>query len=419
MDSQSDTTFVLSEVAESLDTTKEPVKLELSTMTSKTTVVQSQRLKYLQVRGFYSSKKISLPPTFTQEFIPANKDHIPTNETAKAWPHLEHLQAEIAPLQECEVDLLIGYNCSQALLPREIVAAEKDEPYAQCTDLGWSIVGQSNPCPNYGDAIGISHRIIVRKVIPDLSPSVDLQSEVHYVNRTKVRDITLSEIVKALELDFSEKAIDDNHVSQDDLKFLSKLREGIKQDESGHYEMPLPFRDERPKLPDNKVCAVHRLKGLEKRLRKDKTYYNDYIKFMDDIISRGDAEKIPEEELDNSPAWYIPHHGVYHPHKPGKIRVVFDCSAKYQDTSLNDHLLTGLDLTNTLVGVLCRFRKGSVAFMCDIERIFHQFRVKGEDQDYLRFLWWEQGNLDMTPSVFRMKVHLFGAASPPAVPTLA
>lgn len=253
----------------------------------------------------------------------------------------------------------------------------------------------------------------MRKVIPDLNPSVDLQSEVHYVNRTKVKDVTPSEIIRALELDFSEKGIDDNHVSQDDLKFLSKLKEGIKQNESGHYEMPLPFRDERPNLPNNKACAIHRLKCLEKRLRKDKTYYNDYVKFMDDIISRGDAEKIPDEELDRSPAWYIPHHGVYHPHKPGKIRVVFDGSAKYKDTSLNDHLLTGPDLTNTLVAVLCRFRKGSIAFMCDIERMFHQFQVKKEDQDYLRFLWWEEGNLDTAPSVFRMKVHLFGAASSP------
>ena len=137
------------------------------------------------------------------------------------------------------------------------------------------------------------------------------------------------------------------------------------------------------------------------------------MNFMKDIITRGDAEKVPEEELNNHPVWYIPHHGVYHPQKPGKIRVVFDCSARYQDTSLNDHLLTGPELTNSVVGVLCRFRKGPVAVMCDVERMFHQFHVRPEDQDYLRFLWWENGDLDSLPSVFRMKVHLFGAASSP------
>lgn len=45
--------------------------------------------------------------------------------------------------------------------------------------------------------------------------------------------------------------------------------------------------------------------------------------------------------------------------------------------------------------------------------MFHQFHVAPRDQDYLRFLWWERGNREALPSVFRMKVHLFGAASSP------
>lgn len=92
---------------------------------------------------------------------------------------------------------------------------------------------------------------------------------------------------------------------------------------------------------------------------------------------------------------------------------MFDCSAKYQGVSLNDHLLTGPELTNTLVGVLCQFRKCPVAIMCDIERMFHQFHVKAEDQDYLRFLWWDNGDFQAQPSVYRMRVHLFRAASSP------
>lgn len=54
-----------------------------------------------------------------------------------------------------------------------------------------------------------------------------------------------------------------------------------------------------------------------------------------------------------------------------------------------------------------------MAIMCDIERMFHQFHVKTEDQDYLRFLWWENGNLEAQPSIYWIKVHLFDAASSP------
>lgn len=249
---------------------------------------------------------------------------------------------------------------------------------------------------------------------PEPKVTSKLKSEVHYVCKTRIKEMTTPEdVLKVLESDFSERLGEEANLSQEDLRFLTKMKEEIRHKEDGHLEMPLPFKQSRPELPNNKPCAVQRLMCLERKLKRDQKYRTDYMNFMKDIISRGEAEKVPEEELHKQSAWYIPHHGVYHPQKPEKLRVVFDCSARFQDMSLNDHLLTGPELTNTLVGVLCRFRKGPVAIMCDVERMFHQFHVKHEDQDYLRFLWWENGDLESPPSVFRMKVHLFGAASSP------
>lgn len=95
LDTQSDTTFILDEVAQDLNTNKENVSLPLSTMSTKSTVIPCQKLTGLQVRGYISSKKI--PPVFTQEFIPANRLHIPTSETALKWPHLEQLSERILP----------------------------------------------------------------------------------------------------------------------------------------------------------------------------------------------------------------------------------------------------------------------------------------------------------------------------------
>nr|XP_021329350.1 uncharacterized protein LOC110439121 [Danio rerio] len=414
LDSQSDTTFILQEKADGLDADKKHVQLKLSTLSTRDSVIQSERLSGLQVRGFYSSKRILLPVTYTREFIPANLNHISTPKTARAWPHLEHLAEEIAPPIECDVGLLIGYNCSQALLPREVVSGKDNEPFAQRTDLGWTIVGGADPCVDYGDAMGSSHRIIIKEVTPKLS-SDQLPNEVHYICRTQVKEIiTPPDVIKVLESDFSERKVKESHFSQEDRRFLSIMEEGVRITADGHCELPLPFKEDRPYLANNKSCAEHRLQCLKKRLERDKQYCNDYTTFMNETIERGDAKRVPLEELDKSSTWYIPHHGVYHPQKPGKIRVVFDCSAKFKGVSLNDHLLTGPELTNTLIGVLCRFRKGPVAVMCDIERMFHQFRVRDEDQDYLRFLWWDNGDFHLSPSVYRMRVHLFGAASSPA-----
>lgn len=50
---------------------------------------------------------------------------------------------------------------------------------------------------------------------------------------------------------------------------------------------------------------------------------------------------------------------------------------------------------------------------CDIKRMFHQFHASPQSRNYLRFLWWEGGKLAKEPKEYRMKVHLFGAASSP------
>ena len=410
LDTQSDTTFIVRDVAETLNAEKELVTLKISTITTRTKLVSSLKLKELQVRGVRSKTRIRLPTTYTRDHIPANRAHIPTCRTAKDWPHLEHLADEMSPQLDCKVGLLIGYNCSQALLPLDVLSGEEGQPFAQKSVLGWTIVGCTQ---GYDDEIGVSHRIIARQVLPPVKSSCKLKNEVHFVYRNKIKEVvTPSDIVKVFESDFVERNNEEGTVSQEDLQFLAKLREGITHRRDGHYEMPLPFKEDVINLPNNKTCAEHRLRSLKRRLEGDKVYYRNYTAFMEEIVSRGETERVPEIEMDR-PAWYIPHHGVYHPQKPDRIRVVFDCSAKFQKTSLNEKLLTGPDLTNTLVGVLCRFRKGQIAIMCDVERMFHQFRVASQHQDYLRFLWWEGGNMEIEPSVFRMKVHLFRAASSP------
>ena len=52
-------------------------------------------------------------------------------------------------------------------------------------------------------------------------------------------------------------------------------------------------------------------------------------------------------------------------------------------------------------------------FVADTEATFLQVHVAECYRDLLRFLWWENGNLDQQPSTYRMTVHLFGAGLSP------
>ena len=83
---------------------------------------------------------------------------------------------------------------------------------------------------------------------------------------------------------------------------------------------------------------------------------------------------------------FIPPYWVYHPSKPGKIRVVFDCSAEFDGRSLNRELLTGPDLTNQIVGVLTRFQQNRIAFMADIEAMYYQVMVSEHQQTFIKFV---------------------------------
>ena len=117
---------------------------------------------------------------------------------------------------------------------------------------------------------------------------------------------------------------------------------------------------------------------------------------------------MPEDQVaaKSGQLWYIPHHSVYHPKKPNKIRVVFDCSARFGGTSLNDQLLQGSDLTSCLISVLSGFRQQPVAFMRDIDAMFHQVRVCDTQRDFLSFFWWPHGNLDRDLAEYQMNVEL-------------
>ena len=51
--------------------------------------------------------------------------------------------------------------------------------------------------------------------------------------------------------------------------------------------------------------------------------------------------------------------------------------------------------------------------MCDVEAMFHQFKVFETHRNFLRFLWWEDCDTTKRPVEYRMTVHLFGAGSSP------
>ena len=175
-----------------------------------------------------------------------------------------------------------------------------------------------------------------------------------------------------------------------------------------HYSLEIPFKQNPPNMPNNREIAEKRLRSLENNLMKDEKKKEKYVTEIKKLLTNSYAEEIDESKSPQGLTWYLPHHSVFNVNKPDKLRVVFDCSSKFQGRSLNNSVLSGPDLANNLVGVLLRFREKKYAVTADIEAMFLQIKVPEIHRDALRFLFWRDGNPGSEVKTYRMTRHLFG-----------
>ena len=401
----SNVSFVSQTLCERFNLQGPSTELLLTTMQQHNARVKTRKISGLEILDYHRECVIKLPVAFTRDLVSANRSQIPKPEVAREWKHLKPFADKLTPYHpDAEISILIGNNCPRAIRPREIVAGEDDEPYTQRTVLGWGVIGRVCKSRNKEDGDkGVCNRVAA--------------SEIHsrFAFSTKAKEIIDPEkVLRVLETDFVETSTKNKPYSVEDERFLRILDDGVKKRPDGHYEMPLPLKSDNVLLPNNRQLAVKRWNQLNARFKKNPKFFADYQTFMKDVISQC-AERLPVDplEVQDGNVNYVPHTGIYHPKKPGQIRVVFDCSAKFNGVSLNDYLLQGPDFMNDLLGILCRFRQESVAFMTDIKRMFHHFVVAEEHRDLLRFLWWLDGDPLKEVVEYRMKVHLFGASSSP------
>ena len=360
---------------------------ELTTLTQ-----EKMNIESAVVNLSVSKMKDSMGPNYTIEATVLPKLNIDltgrsTQVDVERWPHLKDL--EIPELEIEQVHLLIGQDSSDLLIPSEVRRGGPGEPFAVLTPLGWAINGPVNP-------LGNSSRI-----------SCFIRSS---------REIE-SDLKRLWEIEGAHN--EEKAWSVSDHKAVNKWNSTLQVKEN-HYSMSIPFKAEHPTLPDNKSMAEKRLKSLSKRLDKDETLKKQYTGEVHKLVEKGYAEVVSEDALhEDGKVWYLPHHPVINPKKPDKCRIVFDCAAKFCGQSLNDHVHQGPDMANSLVGVLLRFRQHAVAFMADIEAMFHQVQVTPEDRDVLRFLWFENDDTSQPLRVFRMTAHLFGGVWSPSCANFA
>jgi hypothetical protein len=383
LDEGSDVTLCSDSLVKRLGAKGNPREFTITTVNQTTQRRRGVELN-LQVSAVGGNDVIDLRRVWSVEKLPISLESCPTNADVGKWRHLEGII--IPEISSAQVEMLIGSDTPEAFWVEEQRRGNRGEPYAIRSVLGWTIVGPTGK-------------------------GLKANRSVHF-QQTGMLDVQLERMWNT---DFPDSCTDTRTgMSVEDKRALSTMV-STKEREGDNYKLGLPWRDNQVNLPNNRALAVTRLGHLRRKLLNTDELCSLYRETMEMYIQKGYAQPIDDEKVcEPGKVWYLPHHPVCSPHKPGKVRIVFDCAAKYRGTSLNDNLLQGPDLINSLVGVLVRFREQPVALVADIEAMFHQVKVRDIDRDALRFLWWSDGNMDCPPTEYCMTVHLFGATSSPS-----
>ncbi|XP_045483078.1 uncharacterized protein LOC123688551, partial [Harmonia axyridis] len=262
-----------------------------------------------------------------------------------------------------KIDGILGVSIFWDLICAGQINLGRGEPSLQKTRLGWIIAGQIN------GKVSDSRR---KKVVCNLSTNVALEEQIQ----------------KFWEL---EEFGHEKRFSKEEAQCEQGFRKSTKRNQEGRFVVELPFRTNIDELGESFKMAHRRLMHMERKLEKTPQIKEQYHQFMREYIEMGHMSKVNDTEFadTHNHTNYLPHHGVYKEDSlTTKCRVVFDGSAATSTgVSLNNVLMVGPQLQDTLFSITLRFRKHNVVITADIEKMFRQVLIKEEHRDLQRILW--------------------------------
>ncbi|GBO37081.1 hypothetical protein AVEN_95846-1 [Araneus ventricosus] len=265
------------------------------------------------------------------------------------------------------IELLIGADVARKLLtggykllPSGLVAIE--------TRLGWTVMGRTRR--EKGDE------------------NTDL-----IVTSMLTREISETDLWNLDVIGIKDQAEKQSKIEQEEaarqhfLKTLKRLPEG-------RYEISLPWLEGLQPPANNRIIAEGRLRRTIKTLQSQ-NLLRDYEDVFHEWLEEDIIELVNISRLDDLLCTYLPHRAVIKENSTTKIRPVFDASAKQKNGSyLNSCLEKGPNLVELIPSILNRFRLGTFGVIADIKKAFLQISIDDIDRDYLRYLWFENGDPD-------------------------
>ena len=241
------------------------------------------------------------------------KDNIRIGSELINIADLQNKYPQLAPINLTQytyedVEVIIGQDYYHAVRPIEfILGDDKNSPRSVRLPIGWVISGPLPPSVN-------STSSCFKYVVEDSSLSDQIKSwyELESYGAFKQVDARSAADKHALSI-LNSETIHNGEISI----------------------VPMLWIDSNVSLPNNYYSSLAQFKTLEKRLSKDPELRERYAETIREDIRKGyvvtvqphDPRKCSDRE------WYLPHHPVVNPNKPGKVRRVLNGASKFHGTS--------------------------------------------------------------------------------------
>jgi len=319
------------------------------------------------------------------------------------WPTIktqyDHLSLlDLPAIDSSLVTVLIGRDVRDAndILKYAKPPSGVDAPEAILTHFGWCVIG---PVPDRlfsHDIFYDATSVCKVSVVPTDTEMKDL---IERFWSTESFGVTPTEVTKYTAKE--QRALD--------------ILESTFKNLGGKCQVGFPWATDNPYFPNNRDVALRAFEQLERRFERDPEYAKMFDVQIQEYISLNFVKRIetPEQHPPKMLFYLIPH-GVEHPHKPGRKRVVFNGSRKFQGVSLNSQLLAGPNLLNSCVGVLLQMREKPVFVSCNIAKYYDQILVPPEEQSVQRIFYRPPGSKDPIGE-YQIIVYFFGNIASPVV----
>ena len=359
LDSDSTNSFITSDAVTTLGLSSKTVIYKHSTVDTPCMTTSTKVVSFI-LYSLDGSKSLTMSNVFVVEEVPYT--YSPCRDLS-TYPHLSDIP--ILPMHPpAKVDILIGQDNSEALVPLQVLKGNPGDPFSVLTKFGWtlnSVVSGSSP-----DCVSLA-------VVPNfVHTSIDAKVEV----LSDIADVQVGSTLKSLSISTDCEGVDVCHG-----EYIV----------DSHVDVPISREvshvDNSSLTPAGKISILHAC--------------DDDVKA---IICKGLAEDILVDEVKNHDpmTYYVPYHPMFK--RSGDIYFLFDSSSRSQEYSLDDCVFHTPDSNlNKLSNFLLYRRQHEDAMSPDVLSMYNQVLLFHHSHIALSFLW------DVNDSVVHheMLVHPF------------